>query len=69
MAERILVTSGAAPSCSRDIRERLGERLKAYYEWALHSPLPERLAELVERLVQQVEEHTVEPDKSKPAGA
>lgn len=69
MAEQVLVTSGAASSCSRDIREQLGERLKAYYEWALHSPLPERLVELVEQLVRQVEEHTVDPDKSKPAGA
>jgi hypothetical protein len=55
------VTLSTSPSHSRDIREHLRELLKAHYEFALHRPLPDRLATLVDRLTQD-EEETVKLD-------
>jgi hypothetical protein len=46
---------------SRHIRENLGQQLRAYYRWAQQAPLPDRLAELVERLVLQLESKAANP--------
>lgn len=45
---------------SRQIRAHLGDRLRAYYNAMQRIPLPDRLADLIKQLAQQV-------DQEKPA--
>lgn len=50
------VAASQIASCSREIREHLGQRLRTYYNDTQHIPVSERLAAVIERLAELVDE-------------
>ena len=46
----------------RDLRARLGELLRAYYDSMQHTPLPDGLAALSQNLAQKLEEQNRKAD-------
>jgi Anti-sigma factor NepR len=49
------LVSPESTASNRAIRVYLGERLRAYYECMQHTPVPDRLAELIDHLVERLE--------------
>jgi hypothetical protein len=45
-----------SPACGREIREQLGQQLRAYYVVTQQIPLPAKLTDLIEHLSQPSEE-------------
>jgi len=57
--ERLILPQ--SPSCGPEIRERLGQQLRAYYVLTQQIPLPTKLTNLIEHLSQpNGEEHEPE---------
>ena len=52
--ERLILPQTSA--CGREIRERLGQQLRAYYDVTQQIPLPAKLTDLVEHLSQASDE-------------
>jgi hypothetical protein len=61
------MTAKCAPletvALNREIRTRIGQRLREHYDLAQRIPLPARLAELAKQFGQ-----SIEPDQSEPEG-
>ena len=49
------LVSPESTASNRAIRAHLGERLRAYYECMQHTPVPDRLAELIDHLAERLE--------------
>ena len=50
------VAASQIATCSREIREHLGARLRTYYNDTQDIPVSERLATLIERLAEPMDE-------------
>jgi hypothetical protein len=48
------LVSPESTASNRAIRVHLGERLRAYYECMQHTPVPDRLAELIDHLAERL---------------
>ena len=67
------MTAQCAPletvALNREIRTRIGQRLREHYDLSQRIPLPTRLAELAKQFGQQIAPDESEGARSSPAGS